>query len=61
MKNEAAYQSILTDIDRATEPSVMTKALDWLEDMTDELKNRCEALRDEIRQGNRDADELEEF
>jgi hypothetical protein len=40
----------LEEIDTTTMPDLMTKpeALAWLEQMIDELKSRCEALREEI-------------
>ena len=41
---------ILTIIDEATEPKNMGKqqALDFIEELIDDLKMRCEALREEI-------------
>lgn len=50
MKNKPRYDALLEDIDRATEPSEMSKAeaLDWLETMIGDLQSRCDALREEM-------------
>jgi len=42
---------ILLEIDSATAPYLMSKqqALEWIETLIDDLKMRCEALRDEMK------------
>ena len=48
--SENDVQIILRDIDRAIEPSKMSKqqAIDFLEELLDDLEYRIEALREEI-------------
>lgn len=50
MTIRSSIDEITKFIDTETEPSRMSKdeALDVLEQVIDELKGRCEALRDEI-------------
>jgi hypothetical protein len=47
-----SVQDIMTEIDLATEPAVMSKreALEFLEQCSTELEGRMEALRDELRE-----------
>ena len=45
-------EELLERIDAATEPAKMSKenALELLERLIDDLRSRCEALRDEIKE-----------
>lgn len=47
---------ILHAVDRATEPAVMSKreALTWIEELITDLECRCDALGEEIRNGDGD-------
>jgi hypothetical protein len=49
---------LLQAIDDATAPSLMSKAeaLDLLEELIDDVKMRCEALREEIKNEQDEAD-----